>query len=116
MNALRSAGSLQRVKVSSNWSTTNSRFDSLEPLNILRTYNRRLRVSFIRSSINVEVAVTDSDSRVKLAARLSNGRAVGVITCTVPMLAAFQAGMSPARATDDFPLPDAPTIARNDSF
>ena len=63
----------------------------------------------------MDVAVTDSDSRVRLAARLSSGCVVGVRTCTLtddPMPAslipAFHAGTIPARTMDDFPLPDAP--------
>ena len=70
------------------------------------------------SSISVACAVTDSLSLVSSAASVVKGRAVGVTICiahlSLPLtISPFcSAGTTPARTTDDLPLPDAPTTAR----
>ena len=70
------------------------------------------------SSMSVVVAVTDSESWVSAAASVVSGRAVGVTMnvahLSLPWMASplRSAVTTPARTTDDLPLPDAPTTAR----
>src|SRR5687768_6927408 len=115
INAALSSSERHNANNSSNWSiTTNKCAPSFDPNFRLATICK-LRGSRARSSINVAVVTTEGFSRVRLAARLSSGCAVGVriyICQSADLLFQRKAGINPARTTDDFPLPDAPITAR----
>src|SRR5215207_351164 len=102
------------VNSSSNWSITSKTFGRFSSINWRLTKICRLRGSRERSSINVDVAMTELSSLVKQAARLSSGFAVGVrvyICQSADFLFQRKVGIIPARTSEDLPLPEAPTMA-----
>ena len=117
-NRRRSSSSRQRVKTSSNWSTTSSRRSSSGRSTSIRSASRcsaSAPPSRSRSSGPATSSLPPAAARC-VASEVS-GAAPGFITRTLQpaepgSAPPRSAGMIPARASEDLPLPDAPTTAR----